>query len=197
MNQTTQERIIAQAIACIAQNSGASMDEIAKAAGVGRATLFRHFKSRAELMLTIKLNAGLKLQAAAGPVFEADLPAREKLVKIITRLIPLGASLNVSAYFVHPVRDEDPRVLAPYLECMERTRQLCLDLKAEGDVQPDVPVSWLVTSIDSLIFAAWEKVESGDIAPKQAPWLVLSTFLTGHGTPKTTAWFSRQKDAHQ
>ncbi|HCY84904.1 MAG TPA: hypothetical protein DHV36_07185 [Desulfobacteraceae bacterium] len=197
MNQTTQERIIAQAIACIAQNSGASMDEIAKAAGVGRATLFRHFKSRAELMLAIKLNAGLKLQAAVGPVFDTQLPAREKLLKVITQLIPLGASLNVSAYFDHPVRDQDPRVLAPYMDCMERTRQLCLDLKAEGDVHSDIPVSWLVASIDSLVFAAWEKVESGDIAPKQAPWLVLSTFLTGHGTGQTAAWFTQQKDVHQ
>ena len=197
MKQTTQERIIVHAIACIAQNLGASMDEIATAAGVGRATLFRHFKSRAELMLAIKLSAGEQLQASVGPVFDYPLQAREKLVQMITRLIPLGASLHVSAYFIHPVRNEDPRVLAPYMQWMERTRQLCLDLKSEGDVHPDVPVSWLLASIDSLVYAAWEKVESGDIAPKQAPWLVLNTFLAGHGTPDTAAWFIKKKEAHQ
>jgi AcrR family transcriptional regulator len=197
MNKATKERIITQAIACIAQNANSSMDEIAKAAGIGRATLFRHFKSRAELLVEIKLRAGGQLEAVVSPVFQSDLPAREKLVRIVTRLIPLGASLNVSAYFIHPVKQEDPRVMASYQRCMAQTRQLCLDLRAEGDLAKDVPVSWLVASMDSLIFAAWEKVESGDIAPKQAPWLVLNTFLAGHGTTGTLKWFNEQKDAHQ
>ncbi len=197
MNQATKERIITQAIACIAQNANSSMDEIAKAAGIGRATLFRHFKSRAELLLAIKLSAGEQLEAVVSPVFHSDLPAREKLVRMVTRLVPLGASLNVSAYFIHPVKEADPRVMASYLRCMEQTRQLCLDLKAEGDLHPEVPLTWLVASMDSLIFAAGEKVEIGDIASKQAPWLVLNTFLAGHGTPETLIWFNEQKDAHQ
>ncbi len=197
MNKTTKERIITQAIACIVRNANSSMDEIAKAAGIGRATLFRHFKSRAELLVEIKLSAGNQLEGGVSPVFQSDLSAREKLVKIVTRLIPLGASLNVSAYFIHPVKQDDPRVMASYQRCMEQTRQLCLDLKAEGDLHPDLPVTWLVASMDSLIFAAWEKVESGDIAPKQAPWLVLNTFLAGHATPETLTWFNEQKDAHQ
>ncbi len=115
----------------------------------------------------------------------------------LTRLIPLGASLNVSAYFIHPVREDDPRVMASYLRCMDQTRQLCLDLKAEGDLQQELPLTWLVASMDSLIFAAWEKVESGDIAPKQAPWLVLETFLGGHGTPETQIWFKQLKETNQ
>jgi AcrR family transcriptional regulator len=197
MNKATKERIITQAIACIAQNANSSMDEIAKAAGIGRATLFRHFKSRAELLVEIKLRAGGQLEAVVSPVFQSDLPAREKLVRIVTRLIPLGASLNVSAYFIHPVKQEDPRVMASYQRCMAQTRQLCLDLRAEGDLAKDVPVSWLVASMDSLIFAAWEKVESGDIAPKQAPWLVLGTFLSGHGTQDTLAWLKDVKEANQ
>ncbi len=197
MKQATRERIITQAIACIAQNANSGMDEIAKAAEVGRATLFRHFKSKAELLLAIKLSAGEQLEAVVSPVFHSDLPAKEKLIRMVTRLIPLGASLNVSAYFIHPVKEDDPRVMASYLRCMDQTRQLCLDLKAEGDLQQEAPLTWLVASMDSLIFAAWEKVESGDIAPKQAPWLVLNTFLAGHATPDTITWFNEQKDAHQ
>ena len=197
MNHATRERIITRAIACIAQNANTGMDEIAKSAGIGRATLFRHFKSRAELLVAIKISAGEKLEAVVSPVFHSDLPAREKLVRIVTQLIPLGASLNVSAYFIYPVKEEDPRVMASYQRCTEQTRQLCLDLKAEGDLHPDLPLTWLVATMDTLIFAAWTKVESGDIAPKQAPWLVLNTFLAGHGTPGALNWFNKQKDAHQ
>ena len=197
MNQVTRERIITQSIACLAQNANISMDEIAKSAGVGRATLFRYFKSRAELLVAIKLHAGEQLKAVVSPIFHSDLPAREKMVRIVTRLVPLGASLNVSAYFIYPMKQEDPRVMASYQKYSDQTRQLCLDLKAEGSLNADLALAWLVASMDNLIFAAWEQVESGDIAPKQAPWLVLRTFLAGHGTPDTVTWLNKQKEAHQ
>src|SRR5919198_4763624 len=42
--------ILEAATACLTRNSGASMGEIAQAAGVGRVTLYGHFKTRAELV---------------------------------------------------------------------------------------------------------------------------------------------------
>ncbi len=48
--------------------------------------------------------------------------------------------------------------------------------------------------MDALIFEAWANVENGEIAPKQAPWLVLGTFLAGHGTKETCIWLNEQRD---
>jgi len=195
MTQNTKKRIIKQAIACIAQNSNAGLDEIALAAGVGRATLYRHFKSRAELLVELKLSAGDQLQEVAGPVFASSRPALEKLARIISLMVPLGASLNVSSYFCNPIKnEEDARVSARYEKFMGKVRQLCRDLKAQNAVGKAIPMVWLETSLTSLIFAAWEKVESGDIAPKQAPWLVLETFLSGHGTGETLHWLNELKE---
>lgn len=197
MVQDTKERIIKQAIACIAQNANVGLDEIARSAGVSRATLFRHFNSRADLIVAIKLSAGERLNAIINPVMESRLPAREKLLRIVTRLIPLGASLNVSVYFNHPPKQDDPRVMASYQDHLKKARQLCMELKEEGTVDGNIPLAWLVSSLDSLVYTAWEKVESGDLAPKQAPWLVLEMYLTGHGTPETLDWFTKEKEAHQ
>jgi len=195
MTQTTRTRIIKQAIACIAQNANAGLDEIAGAAGVGRATLYRHFKSRAELLVELKLSAGNQLQEAVGPVYNSDGPAREKLARIVSLLVPLGASLNVSSYFCKPIKkEEDARVMLSYEKQMGQVRQLCRDLKNEGAVGTHTPLVWLETGLTSLVFAAWEKVESGDIAPKQAPWLVLETFLGGHGTGETLTWLNELKE---
>lgn len=188
MNEATRERIINQAIKCLAQQSSAGLDEIAKRAQVGRATLYRYFKSRAELITAIQLSAGEQLHAVVDPILEKDLPAREKLLKIVTRLIPLGSSLNVSAYFNHPVKDQDPRVMESYETHRKQARQLCIDLKEEGAVRPDLPLAWLMSTLDALIFEAWVNVENGEIAPKQAPALVLNAFLGGHGTPETLDW---------
>ncbi len=194
MTQTTQDRILNQAIKCLAQNSNAGLDEFARAAGVGRATLYRYYKSRADLITAIQLSAGQQLQAVVEPVLKQDIPAREKLMLIVTRLIPLGSSLNVSAYFNHPVKDEDPRVMERYQRHQSQARQLCLELKKQGAVAAEIPIAWLASTMDALIFEAWANVENGEIAPKQAPWLVLGTFLAGHGTKETCIWLNEQRD---
>jgi AcrR family transcriptional regulator len=181
----------------MAQNINAGLEEIANAAGVGRATLYRYFSSRADLLNAIKLAAGKQLQAVVKPILESQLPARDKLVEIVTRLVPLGASLNVSAYFDLSSREKDPPVKASYLRHLTQARTLAQALKDEGAVSPEIPLVWLVASLDSLIFCAWEKVESGDIASKQAPWLLLKTFLAGHGTRATMAWLNEKEELNQ
>jgi TetR/AcrR family transcriptional regulator, repressor for lfrA len=197
MSQDTRDRIIKQSIECMAQNINAGLDEIAAAAGVGRATLYRYFSSRADLLNAIKLAAGEELQTVIRPILESRLPARDKLIDIVTRLVPLGASLNVSAYFDLSSREKDPQVKASYLRHLAQARTLAQALKDEGAVSPEIPLVWLVASLDSLIFCAWEKVESGDIAPKQAPWLLLRTFLAGHGTRESLTWLNKKEELNQ
>lgn len=194
MAENTRERIIETAIACLAKKSTTGLDEIAKTAGVGRATLYRHFRSRSDLITAIQLRAGEQLHAVVDPVMESPLPAREKLVRIVNRLVPVGASLNVSAFFSHPLKDQDPKVMALYERHRQQARQLCLDLKAEGAVAGEIPLAWLISVIDALIFEAWTCVDAGEIAPKQAPWLVLETFMAGLGSPDTRDWFNQEKD---
>jgi len=194
MAENTRDRIVKQAIDCIAQNSQASLEEIATAAGVGRATIYRHFKSRNDLNTVLKTTAGEKLLCVVAPILEEDLPAREKLIQIVRKLIPLGASLNVSAYFNIPFNDENPRVRETYKNHMDQARRLCIQLKNEGVVDSDIPLAWLMTTLDSLVFAAWEKVQSGDIAPNAAPGLVIRTFLTGMATSGTREWMDQNMD---
>lgn len=197
MNTTNKKRIIKEAIACIAKNSNAGLDEIAEVAGVGRATLYRHFKSRAELIAQLRLSAGEQIQNAVGPVLDSGLPARDKLARCVGLLVPLGASLSVSSYFGSPFKedDEDPRVEAVFETQMAQVRGLCQELMDQGVISTQPPVVWLVTTLTSLVFAAWENVARGEIAPKQAPWLVLETFLGGHGTPETITWFNDLKES--
>jgi AcrR family transcriptional regulator len=52
--QRNRERLLAAAESAFnAQGAGASLDDIAKAAGVGNATLYRHFPTRAELIVAV------------------------------------------------------------------------------------------------------------------------------------------------
>ncbi len=191
MASNTREKILRQAIACIAQNPNASLEDIASAAGVGRATLYRHFKSRNDLNIALKMAAGQRLRDNIDPILNSDLPAVEKLSLIVEKCIPLGASLNVTSYFNLPCKEDDPRVMESYEKHMNQVRQIGSELKDQGVVAPEIPLAWVTASLDSLVFAAWEKIQDGDIAPNAAPGLVLGTFLSGIGTPKAVQWLNQ------
>lgn len=197
MNQTTRERIIQQAIHCMAQNPQASLEEIAAAANVGRATIYRHFKSKAELGIALKLTAGSRLRDTVAPILESGLPALEKFIRIVRELVPLGSSLNVSSFFSLPVKEDHPEVQECYHAHLEQSRQLCHEMIDQGVLEAGPPLAWLMSSMDSLIFAAWEKVQDGDIAPNAAPGLMITTYLNGLGTDKTREWLKQNKEQIQ
>jgi hypothetical protein len=54
-------------------------------------------------------------------------------------------------------------------------------LKSEQVVAADVPLPWLAAVLDNLIYTAWMTISEGDIAPNEAPGLVLKSFLNGLG----------------
>ncbi|MBU0960529.1 MAG: TetR/AcrR family transcriptional regulator, partial [Proteobacteria bacterium] len=63
----------------LAKNPKASLNEIAEAAEVGRATLFRYFKSRKQLIHELVVEADKKLENATKPIVEKNLNARDTL----------------------------------------------------------------------------------------------------------------------
>jgi AcrR family transcriptional regulator len=63
----TREKVINLAMQVLAKNPKASLNEIAEAAEVGRATLFRYFKSRKQLIHELVVEADRKLERATRP----------------------------------------------------------------------------------------------------------------------------------
>ncbi|WP_327590556.1 TetR/AcrR family transcriptional regulator [Nonomuraea sp. NBC_00507] len=66
--------ILDAALACLARDPDVSMGEIAKAAGVGRATLYGHFPSRAELVDAVFAHAAERAEQALSAVDTAGDP---------------------------------------------------------------------------------------------------------------------------
>jgi AcrR family transcriptional regulator len=71
------ERLLAAAVTAFnARGAGASLDDIAKAAGVGNATLYRHFPTRAKLLEAVYDQRIAVLCAAAAELAQPAAPAR-------------------------------------------------------------------------------------------------------------------------
>src|SRR5262245_63322343 len=76
------EAILAAAHQCLCQNPGASIADIAAAAGVGRITLYGHFRSRAALIDAVTTRALAAFDDAMGSVDLTGDP-RDALMRLI------------------------------------------------------------------------------------------------------------------
>lgn len=173
----TRERVMTLAMHVLAKNPKASLNEVAEAAEVGRATLFRYFKSRKQLIHELVVEADRKLETATQPILEKKLNARETLEQFVKVLVPLGASFHfLNSEQIHA---EGSGIEDLYRNQLVRLKQLSKRLRAEKVVAADIPLAWVAAVLDNLIYTAWVTVLEGDIAPNDAPGLVLYSFLNG------------------
>ena len=173
----TREKVLHLAMHVLAKNPKASLNEIAEAAEVGRATLFRYFKSRKQLVSELIVEADTQLETATKPIIEKNLNARDTLEAFVKVLVPLGASFHFLNF--NQIYAEDSGIDDLYRNQLMRLRELSTRLRAEKVVSSEIPLAWVAAVLDNLIYTAWETVLEGDIAPNDAPGLVLISFLNG------------------
>lgn len=175
--QRTREKVINLAMHVLAKNPKASLDEIADAAEVGRATLFRYFKSRKQLIHELVVEADRKLENATRPIIEKKLNARDTLEEFVRVLVPLGASFHfLNSEQLHA---EGSGIEDLYRNQLVRLKELTKRLRSEKVIAAEIPLAWIAAVLDNLIYTAWVTIMDGDIAPNDAPGLVLGSFLKG------------------
>jgi len=177
--QKNRERIIQTALKALARNPMATMDQIADLVGIGRATLYRHFSSREKLIQDLMVEAEKQFSQIVLPILNDIMPAQQKLENVVTQLIPLGASFHFLSY--EPWHSGNPEIEKAYQDQLKSWRRLIKQLKDEQVIKITISDTWIAMCLDSLIFTAWEAIHSGDIAPNDAPHLVLQMFLKGIG----------------
>lgn len=172
------DKLIQAAMRVLAQNPQATLEQIAEAAGITRTTLFRHFRTRQKLICALSLEAYRRCcTEAMDPILATAVPPEEKFRQIVEALIPLGAAFHFLSYEPYHSSDSDTeRMCNSYLE---RWRVLVMELSTEGLIAPDIPVVWVTTLIDMMVFGAWESIHKGDLAPNTAGELVIRTFFRG------------------
>jgi AcrR family transcriptional regulator len=163
--------ILDAALACFGRNAEASLTDVARAAGVGRVTLYRHFPSREALVDTA-------LEAVAVD----DGPAPEALARLIGsswRIVDHHRSLLAAAQ-----RDLPPaRIRHLHDQAMARVERLVARGQREGDFRTDLPRPWLVATFYSVLHGAAEEVDAGRLDPSQASEILTATLLAAF-TPR-------------
>ena len=175
--KSSKEELLDAAIAVLVDNPSASLSEVVKKAGVGRATLYRYFSTREALVKEIALLAIKQTDEAIAPIVTKQLSSQETLREMLEVIVPLGDRFHFlmsesSAY-------NDPEVTQAYNRQLSDLNTLVEGLKQEGVVALDISNAWTVAAIDSLIWAAWYSVQTGYVAPKEAASLVYRTLTQG------------------
>ena len=177
LRPSTRQAVLDAAIDTLAHNPGASLTEIASRAGVGRASLHRHFPSRGDLIAAASQQCMDEIDAATAEALEDAPTARERLSRMLEAVVPLGDRYH----FLMSEAVEDEGVRKRYADELAWLAQLVDDLRAEGVIAAEVPRSWAVVNIDAQIWIAWSEVAAGRLAPAHAADLALRTLLEGLG----------------
>ncbi len=172
---STNEAIINAAISTLAANPGASINEIAAKAGVGRATLYRQYKTREDLILAIQERSMRETEAAVLAAIEPDMSALDTLNAMFTAVIPLGDRFH----FLNNNFAFDERQAEMYQRELDWVNSLVKRLKQENVVAAEIPDSWATAQMNQLVWTAWQEVGEGRIASADAPALALRTFVNG------------------
>jgi AcrR family transcriptional regulator len=155
----------------------ASLSEVAAAAGVSRTTLHSWFPTRQALLIALAQEAMDLVEDAFREARLDDGPARDALARAVTLTVPLGSRIE----FLLRERslDDDPQVTARYAALDEPLKRTVERGQRDGDLRADLPSWWLVTALNSAVYAAWETIADGRLAPRDAPRLVMTTVVDG------------------
>jgi AcrR family transcriptional regulator len=174
---TLQERVSAAILEAAAQvlaarGEAASMSDVAAAAGVGRATVYRYFPSREVLLDRL---ADLALTVAGERLASAGLEkvsVEEGVARAVRVLVGVGDYFTVLARErVRPDSAQlEQRLNAPLRALLERGQQT-------GVIRRDVPVAWLTESLLGLVVSVL--LARPPLGEEDAVAAVTSLFLDG------------------
>jgi AcrR family transcriptional regulator len=118
--------------------ASASLDEIAKAAGVGPGTLYRHFPTREDLLEAVYRTEVEKL-AAAEQKFAETLPPAEALRAWMLLFVDYIAAKQIIAPVLNALVGDPKKVFeASYSQIWEAIRALVKRAIKSGDVRKDL-----------------------------------------------------------
>jgi AcrR family transcriptional regulator len=146
--QQNRERILVAAKEAFAKSgSNASLDDIAKRAGVGAGTLYRHFPSREVLLKAVYQTAAEKL-ATAAKEFAETLPPIEAVRAWMMLFVDYIADKQIIASAVNALID-DPHKLyeASYGQIWEAVRSLVKRAVKSGDIRKDLDAIDLLRAV--------------------------------------------------
>ncbi|MGJ8662416.1 MAG: TetR/AcrR family transcriptional regulator [Marinicella sp.] len=173
---STEAAIIEAAFELLNQNPKASLAQIAAHAGVGRATLHRHFSGRDDLIKTMAIQAINETEVAADSASQHSDSYSDALERIFKAIIPLG---NRHWFLAQEQGQNDEKISRKIKQQNQTLYKVVNHAKNEGLFNPHIPSSWIMQTYDHMIHAAWVMIRTEQSTVAQATELAWNTLING------------------
>jgi AcrR family transcriptional regulator len=173
--ERTRAVILEAAARVLGRRPDASMADIADEAGLGRATLYRHFPTRDSLLHGAKEAGIAEMTEGIEAANLGDLAVERAIARLISVFMRTGAKY---AAFInqdeedHPDDVEKQRVMQPVRDVIDRGVR-------EGVLRADLPTDVLFEMFGALIERALWLTVAGTTTPEAATDAVVDLFLDG------------------
>ena len=168
--------IIDAALEALASDPNASMAEIARRAGVVRATIYMHFPTRESLLDAVMEHA---TALVADAIRQAE-PNRGEPTEALERVLlatwqqlsqfhsVLG--INISRLSAKELRRRHLPMTTQFIPLLERGQ-------AEGVFRSDVSASWLIAVVRAIVHVASTELQAGRLSEAEVEQTMLTTAL--------------------
>ena len=151
--------------------------------GIGRTTLHKHYPTRDDLLRAVGGRALELWEQAVGGITGSGEPDGG-LRAVTAAMIPIGPQL--AFLWRTPAFDRDTEMDARWCAVEAATLAILNRAQDRGVIAAGTPDWWLLRTFFSLVYVAAESVQSGQLAPLDAPGFALGAFLHGIGaSPKS------------
>jgi AcrR family transcriptional regulator len=168
-------RIQEAAIRLWADEPNAGVADVAAAAGVGRATLYRHFPTRDSLLEAIRHQGLTDGEAAVEACRLDEGSATDALSRLLAAWLELGDRYRVVV--ANPSQPQNVEARGREEQLGGAITGLLERGQAEGDFSRDVPALWGTAAVGALLVAAIRGVGEGRIAREDAHPLLIRSAL--------------------
>jgi AcrR family transcriptional regulator len=175
--------ILDAALEALASDPDSSMSEIARRAGVVRATIYVHFPTRETLLDAVMERSVADVAEAtrgAEPRRGEPVEALERVLRATWRELARFHALlaiNIARLSAEELRRRHLPVLAQLQPLIERGQQ-------QGAFRSDVPVAWHLAIIRAIVHTASAESQNGRIPESEAEAAMLSTVISAVSPPQ-------------
>lgn len=170
-------QLLRTAAALLARRSTATMDEVARAAGISRATLHRQFAGRDALVRALEDLGITECEAALDTARLDEGRAADAVRRLVGALEP-AAGLLAFLYSENQLF-EGPGQHEGWARLDERFAAVFRRGQRDGEFRADLSPAWLTEALYGLMASAAWAVSEGRVAPRDFTHMIVELLLGG------------------
>ena len=175
--------ILDAALAALASDPDSSMSEIARRAGVVRATIYVHFPTRTDLLDAVMEHAVAQVVEAmrgAEPQSGEPVEALERVLRATWRQLAQFHGLLA----MNTARLSAEELHRRHVPMLDQIEPLIERGQKQGVFRSDLPVAWHLAVVRAIVHAASAAIQGGRIAESEVEAAMLTTAINAIATPR-------------